>query len=73
MSGSQRGDSAEAFVCCREEVSLLERNKYKFSPLALPEEMAVLFHGETLPFVCSNTPSDLTFQKVHNGPAAAQT
>uniref|UniRef100_M4AIB3 Neurobeachin-like protein 2 n=1 Tax=Xiphophorus maculatus TaxID=8083 RepID=M4AIB3_XIPMA len=32
-----------------EEVSLLERNKYKFSPLALPEELPPLFHGETLP------------------------
>ncbi|KAG7242087.1 hypothetical protein INR49_024133 [Caranx melampygus] len=27
-----------------EEVSLLERNKYKFSPLALPEELPALFH-----------------------------
>ncbi|KAK0134568.1 Neurobeachin-like protein 2 [Merluccius polli] len=30
-----------------EEVSLLERSKYKFCPLALPEELPVLFHGET--------------------------
>uniref|UniRef100_A0A8C4ZPY9 Neurobeachin-like 2 n=1 Tax=Gadus morhua TaxID=8049 RepID=A0A8C4ZPY9_GADMO len=29
------------------EVSLLERNKYKFRPLALPEELPTLFHGET--------------------------
>lgn len=43
------------FVCCREEVSLLERNKYKFSPLGLPEELPALFHGETHPFVCSTT------------------
>ena len=43
------------FVCCREEVSLLERNKYKFSPLALPEELPALLHGEALPFVCSTT------------------
>uniref|UniRef100_A0AAX7TS96 Neurobeachin-like protein 2 n=1 Tax=Astatotilapia calliptera TaxID=8154 RepID=A0AAX7TS96_ASTCA len=28
----------------RLEVSLLERNKYKFSPLALPEELPALFH-----------------------------
>uniref|UniRef100_A0A669D9I1 Neurobeachin-like protein 2 n=1 Tax=Oreochromis niloticus TaxID=8128 RepID=A0A669D9I1_ORENI len=34
----------------RRLVSLLERNKYKFSPLALPEELPALFHGETLPF-----------------------
>ena len=34
------------FVFCREEVSLLERNKYKFSPLALPDELPALFHGE---------------------------
>ncbi|XP_036930024.1 neurobeachin-like protein 2 isoform X2 [Acanthopagrus latus] len=27
-----------------EEVSLLERNKYKFSPLALPDELPALFH-----------------------------
>ncbi|XP_008283899.1 neurobeachin-like protein 2 isoform X4 [Stegastes partitus] len=27
-----------------EEVSMLERNKYKFSPLALPEELPALFH-----------------------------
>ncbi|XP_052000288.1 neurobeachin-like protein 2 [Xyrauchen texanus] len=27
-----------------EEVSMLERSKYKFSPLALPEELPVLFH-----------------------------
>lgn len=37
-----------------EEVSLLERNKYKFSPLALPEELPALFHeslqdGEKIP------------------------
>lgn len=39
----------QGFVFCREEVSLLERNKYKFSPLALPEELPALFHGETQP------------------------
>ena len=44
------------FVFCREEVSLLERNKYKFSPLALPDELPALFHGETLPLICSTTP-----------------
>lgn len=38
-----------AFVRCREEVSLLERNKYKFSPLDLPEELQALFHGKTDP------------------------
>ncbi|XP_061144614.1 neurobeachin-like protein 2 isoform X1 [Syngnathus typhle] len=37
-----------------EEVSLLERNKYKFSPLPLPEELTTLFHeylqdSETIP------------------------
>lgn len=32
---------------CREEVSVLERNKYKFSPLELPDELPALFHGET--------------------------
>lgn len=32
----------------REEVSLLERNKYKFSPLELLEELPALFHGEAL-------------------------
>lgn len=36
-------------VSYREEVSLLERNKYKFSPLALPEDLPALFHGEMLP------------------------
>lgn len=50
------------FVCYREEVSLLERNKYKFSPLALPEELPALFHGETLPFSCSAT---LVFVRLH--------
>lgn len=50
------------FVCYREEVSLLERNKYKFSPLALPEELPALFHGETLPFSCSAT---LIFVRLH--------
>lgn len=38
-------------MCCREEVSLQERNKYKFSPLALPEELPALFNGETLPVI----------------------
>jgi len=45
----------QGFFCCREAVSLLERNKYKFSPLVLPEELPALFHGETFPFVCSFT------------------
>lgn len=43
-----------AFVRCREEVSLLERNKYKFSPLDLPEELQALFHGTTLPIIRSD-------------------
>lgn len=30
-------------------MSLLERNKYKFSPLELPGELPALFHGETRP------------------------
>lgn len=38
----------------REEVSMLERSKYKFSPLVLPEELPVLFHG-TLLTPASNT------------------
>uniref|UniRef100_A0A671PKV5 Neurobeachin-like protein 2 n=1 Tax=Sinocyclocheilus anshuiensis TaxID=1608454 RepID=A0A671PKV5_9TELE len=29
----------------RQEVSMLERSKYKFSPLVLPEELPLLFHG----------------------------
>lgn len=33
------------YVFFREEVSMLERSKYKFSPLVLPEELPVLFHG----------------------------
>lgn len=33
-------------------MSLLERNKYKFSPLGLPEELPALFHGEPLLFNC---------------------
>lgn len=46
-----------------EEVSLMERNKYKFSPLALPEELPALFHeslqdGE-------NIPELLTLRLVH--------
>lgn len=32
----------------REEVSMMERSKYKFSPLVLPEEIPVLFHGTLL-------------------------
>lgn len=47
---SRRGDWM--VLSRREEVSLLERNKYKFSPLSLPEELPALFHGEPLPFNC---------------------
>lgn len=36
-------------LCGREEVSALERSKYKFSPLPLPEELPALFHGEPPP------------------------
>lgn len=49
-----------AFVRCREEVSLLERNKYKFSPLDLPEELQALFHGKTLPIIRSDQMSCAT-------------
>lgn len=54
-------------MCYREEVSLLERNKYKFSPLALPEELPALFHGEKLLFSCfgsdpCQTPHAKTFK-----------
>uniref|UniRef100_A0A8B9KL55 Neurobeachin-like protein 2 n=1 Tax=Astyanax mexicanus TaxID=7994 RepID=A0A8B9KL55_ASTMX len=31
-----------------EEVSMLERSKYKFSPLSLPEELPAFFHGTLL-------------------------
>lgn len=33
------------FLCLSEEVSMLERSKYKFSPLTLPEELPAFFHG----------------------------
>uniref|UniRef100_A0A8P4K618 Neurobeachin-like protein 2 n=1 Tax=Dicentrarchus labrax TaxID=13489 RepID=A0A8P4K618_DICLA len=46
-----------------EEVSLLERNKYKFSPLALPEELPALFH-ESLQ-ESEKIPELLTLRLVH--------
>ncbi|KAM9851975.1 neurobeachin-like protein 2 [Aulostomus maculatus] len=46
-----------------EEVSLLERNKYKFSPLALPEELPALFH-ESLQD-SEHIPELLTLRLVH--------
>ncbi|XP_028984475.1 neurobeachin-like protein 2 isoform X2 [Betta splendens] len=46
-----------------EEVSLLERNKYKFSPLALPEELPALFH-ESLQG-SESIPEALTLRLVH--------
>ncbi|XP_070767640.1 neurobeachin-like protein 2 [Enoplosus armatus] len=46
-----------------EEVSLLERNKYKFSPLALPEELSALFH-ESLK-ESEQIPELLTLRLVH--------
>ncbi|XP_051922012.1 neurobeachin-like protein 2 isoform X1 [Hippocampus zosterae] len=46
-----------------EEVSLLERNKYKFSPLPLPEELTVLFH-ESL-HDSEKIPELLTLRLVH--------
>ncbi|XP_026225786.1 neurobeachin-like protein 2 isoform X2 [Anabas testudineus] len=46
-----------------EEVSLLERNKYKFSPLALPEELPALFH-ESLQ-ESEKIPEVLTLRLVH--------
>uniref|UniRef100_A0A3P8SL52 Neurobeachin-like protein 2 n=1 Tax=Amphiprion percula TaxID=161767 RepID=A0A3P8SL52_AMPPE len=46
-----------------EEVSLLERNKYKFSPLALPEELPALFH-ESLQ-ESEQIPELLTLRLVH--------
>ncbi|XP_047454573.1 neurobeachin-like protein 2 isoform X2 [Mugil cephalus] len=46
-----------------EEVSLLERNKYKFSPLALPEELPALFH-ESLKD-SEKIPELLTLRLVH--------
>ncbi|XP_037640849.1 neurobeachin-like protein 2 isoform X2 [Sebastes umbrosus] len=46
-----------------EEVSLPERNKYKFSPLALPEELPVLFH-ESLQ-ESDQIPELLTLRFVH--------
>lgn len=54
---------------------MLERNKYKFSPLGLPEELPALFHGETLPFACSTTTSlsDHTYHEIQSVPATAKT
>ncbi|XP_039972844.1 neurobeachin-like protein 2 isoform X3 [Xiphias gladius] len=46
-----------------EEVSLLERNKYKFSPLAVPEELPALFH-ESLQ-ESKRIPEFLTLRLVH--------
>ncbi|CAL8247132.1 unnamed protein product [Lota lota] len=46
-----------------EEVSLLERNKYKFRPLPLPEELPALFH-ESLQ-ESEKIPDFLTIQLVH--------
>ncbi|XP_030014461.1 neurobeachin-like protein 2 isoform X2 [Sphaeramia orbicularis] len=46
-----------------EEVSLLERNKYKFSPLVLPEELPALFH-ESLQD-SKQIPELLTLRLVH--------
>ncbi|XP_028325774.1 neurobeachin-like protein 2 isoform X2 [Gouania willdenowi] len=46
-----------------EEVSLLERNKYKFSPLEMPEELPVLFH-ESLQ-ESKRIPEILTLRLVH--------
>ncbi|XP_026148843.1 neurobeachin-like protein 2 isoform X3 [Mastacembelus armatus] len=46
-----------------EDVSLLERNKYKFSPLALPEELPALFH-ESLQ-ESEQIPELLTLRLVH--------
>ncbi|KAM3613566.1 uncharacterized protein V6R79_001520 [Siganus canaliculatus] len=46
-----------------EEVSLLERNKYKFSPLALPEELPALFHESLRE--SEQIPELLTLRLVH--------
>uniref|UniRef100_UPI003AAC4AAA neurobeachin-like protein 2 isoform X1 n=1 Tax=Centroberyx gerrardi TaxID=166262 RepID=UPI003AAC4AAA len=46
-----------------EEVSLMERNKYKFSPLPLPEELPALFH-ESLQD-SEQIPELLTLRLVH--------
>ncbi|KAK2844496.1 hypothetical protein Q5P01_011155 [Channa striata] len=46
-----------------EEVSLLERNKYKFSPLALPEELPALFHESFQK--SEKIPENLTLRLVH--------
>ncbi|XP_072317552.1 neurobeachin-like protein 2 isoform X1 [Eucyclogobius newberryi] len=46
-----------------EEVSALERNKYKFSPLSLPEELPALFH-ESLQN-SKDIPQRLTLRLVH--------
>ncbi|XP_034730693.1 neurobeachin-like protein 2 isoform X1 [Etheostoma cragini] len=46
-----------------EEVSLMERNKYKFSPLALPEELSALYH-ESLQ-ESEQIPELLTLRFVH--------
>ncbi|XP_034030839.1 neurobeachin-like protein 2 isoform X2 [Thalassophryne amazonica] len=46
-----------------EEVTLLERNKYKFSALALPEELPALFHDGLQD--SEHIPEDLTLRLVH--------
>uniref|UniRef100_A0A2I4B951 Neurobeachin-like protein 2 n=1 Tax=Austrofundulus limnaeus TaxID=52670 RepID=A0A2I4B951_AUSLI len=46
-----------------EEVSLMERNKYKFSPLALPEELPALFHDSLQE--SEKIPELLTLRLVH--------
>ncbi|XP_030250167.1 neurobeachin-like protein 2 isoform X2 [Sparus aurata] len=46
-----------------EEVSLLERNKYKFSPLALPDELPALFHVSLRK--SEQIPEPLTLRLVH--------
>ncbi|XP_077576977.1 neurobeachin-like protein 2 isoform X2 [Stigmatopora nigra] len=46
-----------------EEVSLLERNKYKFSPLPLPEELTALFHENMQD--SEKIPEPLTLRLVH--------
>uniref|UniRef100_A0A8C2G0H6 Neurobeachin-like 2 n=1 Tax=Cyprinus carpio TaxID=7962 RepID=A0A8C2G0H6_CYPCA len=43
----------------RQEVSMLERSKYKFSPLVLPEELPLLFHESEL------IPEPLVVRLVH--------
>ncbi|KAF3691862.1 Neurobeachin-like protein 2 [Channa argus] len=46
-----------------EEVSLLERNKYKFSALVLPEELPALFHENLQE--SEKLPENLTLRLVH--------